>query len=315
MVTYYKNIDNQLCEVPETLSNCWINIYPPFDYEAIKGISDKLGIYIEYFTDALDIDEQSRYEEDDDVKFILINTPIRNEQIVHSTRASFVTIPISIVIKDDVIITTSLYKNPVIDSIINQNRKLSNPDITTFVLNLFDQNINFFLYYLKQINIKFNDFEKTIDKAASNSDFVKILHLQKSLIFFETSLRANNLMLVKMKRTNFLNTRQNEDNDDFFEEIIVENHQAIEMTEVYSRILDSSMQTISSIISNNVNMVMKRLTGITMVLIVPSIISGLWGMNVPLPLADNPFGFMILSFSALLVVLFISLFFIRKNWL
>jgi magnesium transporter len=168
---------------------------------------------------------------------------------------------------------------------------------------------------LKQINLKFNDFEKTIDKAASNSDFVKILHLQKSLIFFETSLRANNLMLVKMKRTNFLNTRQNEDNDDFFEEIIVENHQAIEMTEVYSRILDSSMQTISSIISNNVNMVMKRLTGITMVLIVPSIISGLWGMNVPLPLANNPFGFLILSFSALLVVVFISLFFIRKNWL
>jgi magnesium transporter len=234
---------------------------------------------------------------------------------VHSTRASFVTIPISIVIKDDVIITTSLYKNPVIDSIINQNKKLSNPDITTFVLNLFDQNINFYLYYLKQINIKFNDFEKTIDKAASNSDFVKILHLQKSLIFFETSLRANNLMLVKMKRTNFLNTRQNEDNDDFFEEIIVENHQAIEMTEVYSRILDSSMQTISSIISNNVNMVMKRLTGITMVLIVPSIISGLWGMNVPLPLANNPFGFIILSFSALLMVIFISLFFIRKNWL
>jgi magnesium transporter len=87
------------------------------------------------------------------------------------------------------------------------------------------------------------------------------------------------------------------------------------MTEVYSRILDSSMQTISSIISNNVNMVMKRLTGITMVLIVPSIISGLWGMNVPLPLANNPFGFLILSFSALLVVVFISLFFIRKNWL
>lgn len=316
MISYYNISENRLEPIDKMSSECWINIYPPFDYEAIKEISDKLGVYIEYFTDALDIDEQSRYEEDDETKFILLNTPLRNDKIVNTTRASFITIPISLVLKDNIIITTSLYKNPVIDSILNKaNRKTEFNNITTFVLNVFDQNSKFFHYYLKQINLKFNDFEKTIDTRANNRDFVSILHLQKSLIYFETNLRSNNLMLVKMKRTNFLNTKENEDYDDFFDEVIVENQQAIEMTEVYSRILDSSMQTISSIISNNVNLEMKRLTGATILLMVPSLIASLWGMNVPVPFGNNIHGFGLVSAACILIVATIATVFYRKNWI
>lgn len=316
MISYYKISNNKLEQTDDISSECWVNIYPPFDYEAIKEISEKLGVYIEFFTDALDIDEQSRYEEDDETKFILLNTPLRNDKIVNTTRASFITSPISIVLKDQIVITTSLFKNPVIDSILNKtNRKCDFGDITSFVLHVFDQNIKFFHYYLKQINLKFNDFEKTIDTRAKNKDLVSILHLQKSLIYFETNLRSNNLMLVKMKRTNFLNTKINEDYDDLFDEIIVENQQAIEMTEVYSRILDSSMQTISSIISNNVNMVMKRFTGATILLMVPSLISGLWGMNVLVPFSHNPYGFTIVSSACLIIVITIAILFYRKNWI
>ncbi len=293
----------------------WVNIYPPFDYNAINEISEKLGVYIEYFTDALDIDEQSRYDDDDDTKFILLNTPIRNDKIVNSTRASFITIPISIVIKDEIVITTSLYKNPVIDSVINKSsRKTQFETITSLVLNIFEQNTNFFHYYLKQINIRFNDFEKIID-SASNQDFVTILQLQKSLIYFETNLRSNNLMMVKMKRTNFLESRDHEELDDQFDEIIIENQQAIEMTEVYSRILDSSMQTITSIISNNVNSIVKRLTGATIILMIPSIISGLWGMNVPVPFGDNPFGFSMITALTFLMVIAIVFLFYKKKWI
>jgi magnesium transporter len=315
VITIYNTIDDKLAEVQEIKSGCWVNIYPPFDYNAINEISDKLGVYIEYFTDALDIDEQSRYEDDDDTKFILLNTPIRNDKIVNSTRASFITIPISIVIKDDIVITTSLYKNPVIDSIINKSiRKSQFNDITSLVLNIFDQNTNFFHYYLKQINLRFNDFEKIID-TASNQDFVTVLQLQKSLIYFETNLRSNNLMMVKMKRTNFLNTKVNEEYDDFFDEVIIENHQAIEMTEVYSRILDSSMHTISTIISNNVNVIVKRLTGATIILMIPSIISGLWGMNVPVPFMNNPFGFMSITIATMVLVIGIVFLFYKKRWI
>lgn len=293
----------------------WVNIYPPFDYNAINEISEKLGVYIEYFTDALDIDEQSRYDDDDDTKFILLNTPIRNDKIVNSTRASFITIPISIVIKDEIVITTSLYKNPVIDSVINKSsRKTQFETITSLVLNIFEQNTNFFHYYLKQINIRFNDFEKIID-SASNQDFVTILQLQKSLIYFETNLRSNNLMMVKMKRTNFLESRDHEELDDQFDEIVIENQQAIEMTEVYSRILDSSMQTISSIISNNVNSIVKRLTGATIILMIPSIISGLWGMNVPVPFGNNPFGFSMITALTFLMVIAIVFLFYKKKWI
>ena len=315
MITYYQNIDNKIQEVTELQENCWVNIYPPFDYEAIKTLSNKLDIYIDYFSDALDIDEQSRYEEDDDVKFILIKTPMRNDNLVSSTRASFVTIPISIVIKGDIIITTSLFKNPLIDSIINHKRKTVFEDLPNFILTIFEQNINYFHYYLRQINLKFNEFERKFENNPDNSDFLDILHLQNALIFFETNLRAYNLMLVKMKRTNFLNTRSSEELDDFFDEIIIENHQAIEMTEVYSRILESTMHTITSILSNNVNLIMKRLTGVTMVLMVPSLISGLWGMNVPVPFQNNAYGFYVLSILALAIVMIISLLFIKRKWL
>lgn len=315
MITIYQNIEGKLTEVTEITPGSWVNIYPPFDYNAINEISEKLGVYIEYFTDALDIDEQSRYEDDDDTKFILLNTPIRNEKLVNSKRASFITIPISIVIKDDIVITTSLHKNPVIDSVLNKSvRKSQFESITKLVLNIFDQNTNFFHYYLKQINIRFNDFEKIID-SASNQDFVSILQLQKSLIYFETNLRSNNLMMVKMKRTNFLETKENEEFDDQFDEIIIENQQAIEMTEVYSRILDSSMQTISSIISNNVNSIVKRLTGATIILMIPSIISGLWGMNVPVPFEGSWWGFPVITFFTITILLCIVYLFYRKRWI
>ncbi|MFY7861193.1 MAG: CorA family divalent cation transporter, partial [Chitinophagales bacterium] len=153
MITIYKNIQGKLTEVETMTAGSWVNIYPPFDYNAINEISEKLSVYIEYFTDALDIDEQSRYDDDDDTKFILLNTPIRNDKIVNSTRASFITIPISIVIKDEIVITTSLYKNPVIDSVINKSsRKTQFETMTSLVLNIFEQNTNFFHYYLKQIN-------------------------------------------------------------------------------------------------------------------------------------------------------------------
>jgi magnesium transporter len=316
MITNYQYIDNKLTEVTEMTSGCWVNIYPPFDYNAIKEIAEKLNVDIENFTDALDIDEQSRYEEDDDTKFILLNTPIRNEKLVNNTRASFITIPISIVIKDNIVITTSLYKNPVIDSIISKSsRKPLFQDIQSLVLNIFDRNTDFFHYYLKQINLRFNDFEKIIDTQATNKDFVTILQLQKSLIYFETNLRSNNLMMVKMKRTNFLDTREVEEYDDFFDEVIIENQQAIEMTEVYSRILDSSMQTISSIISNNVNSIVKRLTGATIILMIPSIISGLWGMNVPVPFGHSAYGFGIISIVTISLIGAIVYLFYKKRWI
>ena len=316
MITNYQFIDNKLTEVDEMTSGCWVNIYPPFDYNAIKEIAEKLNVDIENFTDALDIDEQSRYEEDDDTKFILLNTPIRNDKLVNNTRASFITIPISIVIKENIVITTSLYKNPVIDSIISKSsRKPLFKDIQSLVLNIFDRNTDFFHYYLKQINLRFNDFEKIIDTQATNKDFVTILQLQKSLIYFETNLRSNNLMMVKMKRTNFLETREVEEYDDFFDEVIIENQQAIEMTEVYSRILDSSMQTITSIISNNVNSIVKRLTGATIILMIPSIISGLWGMNVPVPFGQSVYGFAIISIVTISLISAIVYLFYKKRWI
>ncbi|MCU0328707.1 MAG: magnesium transporter CorA family protein [Chitinophagales bacterium] len=311
MIDIYNRED--FTKIDNFTENCWINIYPPFDHQAIQKLAEQYDIYIEYFTDAFDIYEQSRFEVDGGTKFILINSPIKNDNLIDN-KAGFITFPISIIIKDKVIITTSLLKNPVIESLFNRRKKSETYiDINELIIEIFEKNIAYYLFYLKQINLKYNEIEKKIDSNTKNKNFITLLHLKKSLIYFETNLRTNNLMLVKMKRTNFLKL---EDSilEERFDEILIENLQAIDMTEVYSRIMENSMTTISSMINNNVNLFMKRLTGVTVMLMVPSLISGLYGMNVPLPFHEDIRAFYFLLVLSFLISSIMGYIFFKNEW-
>jgi magnesium transporter len=307
MISIYKIINGQLTTIPELEPGCWVNIYPPTRHEVIKDLSEKLQIDIDFFTDALDIDEQSRYETDDENEFILLKTPIRNDHLIDS-KATFITVPTSIVRKNDIIITTSLYKNPVIDFFLNNSIKnLDIADHSQFILSIFEKNVYYYLYYLKQINIQINAFEKEMLHASRNKDFADLLNLQKSLIYFVTNLRANDLMMMKI--------RSDETKVEMMEEIMIDNSQAVEMSDVYTRILNSTMEAVSSIISNNVNTVMKRLTGITIILMIPNLIASFFGMNVLIPMANHDWSFVLICNASLLLSIFMTWWLVKNKWM
>ncbi len=313
MIRYYKKNGSQLIEINERETGCWINIYPPFDTSQIDKLSTDLGIFPDFFTDSLDTDEKSRYDFDDNVKLIVIKTPIINHAQTDDSSA-YITIPIGIILHPDCIITISRFQNPVLDSFINNSIKKITPEQQVdFVLLLFARCIFYFLQYLKEINVRRNQIEREVLTSNLNDELKQLLDIQKSLVYFVTSLRSNELLLLKIQRTHFLITEQNEELKDILDDVIIDTSQALEMANVYTTIMNSSAETYSSIISNNLNIVLKRLTSITIILMIPTLVASLWGMNVDVPLHDKPEAFFIILVTSFVVSLAIGFWFLRKR--
>ncbi len=320
MIRYYKKNSNQpYFELQRAEKGCWINIYPPFDNEEVRKVSEELDIPIEFFVDALDVDERSRYEQDDGVQFIVLNVPIKNQ--INTNEAQYQTIPLGIVENDDYILTITAAENPIIDSMLSPAMKsLDMNDHSRFVLFMLEKTVYFFLQYLKNINVQRMLYEKELRNSSRNEELFKMMDIQKSLVYFVTNLRDNELMFLRMQRTDFLNIRKREDCNDFFEDIIIDISQAQEMARIYTDILNATLDTFASIISNNLNTVMKRLTSITIILMVPTLVSSFFGMNVPLRVPFTTFEvnashgnafIIIIVFSAILTAcLFL---FFRRN--
>ena len=177
-----------------------------------------------------------------------------------------------------------------------------------------DKNVYYFLHFLKEINIKRNLFEKELYNSMQNAELSKLLNIQKSLVYFVTTLRSNELTMMKIQRTDFLKITDREEETDILQDIIVDNSQAMEMSNIYSNILNGTMDAFASIISNNLNFVLKRLTSVTIVLMVPTLVASFYGMNVSLPLEGHNYAFIFtLIMSILLSVLLIGVF-VRKKW-
>lgn len=301
-------------EQPET--DCWVNIYPPFSHENLEAISQQYNIPLDYLTDSLDIDERTRFEQEGDVKLIVINTPIINEEdLLIENSAQYITIPVGIVILKDMILTISPYNNPVVDCFINKRVKNFDPaNRGQFVVKLFDRNVFYFLHYLKQINNKRNLYEEELFNSSRNKELSQLMNLQKSLVYFVTDLRSNELTMMKIQRTDFLELKDKPDVSDFLEDVIVDNSQALEMSNIYTNILNGTMDAFASIISNNLNMVMKRLTSFTILLMVPNIFAGFYGMNVLLPLQDKTWAFSFIFLLSLFISGGAAYYFYRKKW-
>lgn len=317
MIRYYKkHINEALIELEKAEKGCWISIYPPFNNEEVRQVSEELDIPLDFFVDALDIDERSRYEQEDGIQFIVLNVPVKNANN-GSNEALYNTVPLGIAENEDYILTVTAFANPVIDALLMPNMKsLDTNDHSRFVLLMLERVVYYYLQYLKNINIQRTLYEKELYHSSRSEELFKMMNLQKSLVYFVTSLRDNELMFLRMQRTDFLNVRKREDCSDFFEDIIIDISQAQEMSRIYTDILNATLDTFASIISNNMNNVMKRLTSITIILMVPTLVSSFFGMNVPLnlPFLDIQIGdshnqafVLILVFSVLLttgVVLF-----------
>ncbi len=315
MIQIFHSKDGQLRELDGLEKDCWINIYPPYTRQELDNVSAQLDIPIDYVDDSLDFDERPRYEQEEDVQLIIINIPIPNDGMDDSD-ALYTTIPIGIIEVDNYVLTISKYKNPVIDYFLEgKSKSLDTTDHSLFVLLMFERTIINYLHFLKMLNYQRNVYEKELYNSSRNSELSKMLNIQKSLVYFVTTLRTNELLFMKIKRTDFIKIRDNEEQQDFLEDIIVDTGQALEMSNIYSNILNGTMDAFASIISNNLNIVMRRLTAVTIVLMVPTLVASFYGTNLTLPFADHNYAFgfiLILSVlcSALLVFVFRKL-----NWL
>lgn len=303
MLNCYIKEGNELIEIKNPKKGCWINIYPPFNLDNLKQLSDNLAIPLDFLTDSLDPDERSRFEEEDDVKLIVLNSPIRNKNIVEDD-ALYVTIPIGIIVTKDYVITISSYPTEVLESFTN--RRVANFDPSNkgnFIIDIFDKAVFFFMRYLKDLNKKRNQFEDRLQDSMKNEDLLKMSNIQNSLVYFNTAIRANELLVAKLKRVDFLELETERDRD-LLEDVMIDNSQALEMSMVYTNILNSTMDTFASMISNNLNNVMKRLTSITIILMVPTLVASFFGMNMPLPFEGRSGAFWgALILSAILAML------------
>lgn len=313
MVKYYAKKDGRLRELEKPELSCWVNILPPFSQEEVEEIAQQFEIPIDFLLDSLDIDERSRYEREEDIRFILINTPVLNEA-EEENDAIYITLPIGIVLTLDHVITITAQENPVLQLFLDGKIKNFDPsDDSLFVLQILEQNVYRFLTCLKKLNLKRNLIEKELYDSSRNKELKQLLSIEKSLVYFVNSLSANELLNLKMKRTDFLNIRDDEDKSDLFEDIIIDNGQALEMSNVYTNILNGTMDAYGSIISNNLNITIRRLTLITIILMVPTLIASFYGMNVPLPFEKASYALPLLMVVSIVFSLLVAWYFQRKR--
>ena len=290
MIQYFKIVDQQTIAIDKPIVGSWVNILPPLKQEEFSELSNTLNIPIDFLKDSLDIDERSRYETENDVKLIVIKTPTENNSFNESD-AFYITIPICIILTDGQIVTVNSFENEAIKKFLNsfQNR---HPDKKNMmVLKIFEKITTNFQEYLKEINHRRNALEQKLYDANRNEELLQLMRIQKSLVYFVTALRSNELLMMKMARTNFLNL--NEEEKDFLDDLVIETSQALETANTYTNILSSTLDAFASIISNNQNEVLKRLTTLTIFLSIPVLIASIYGMNVPLPFQHSPYAFWI----------------------
>jgi magnesium transporter len=309
MIQYFKNIDHQTIAVDKPAADTWVNVLPPLKQEEFNELSQSLEIPIDFLTDSLDIDERSRYEIDDNVKLVVIKTPTENNSFNESD-AFYITIPICIILTHNQIVTVNSFENEAIKKFLNtfQNRSMDKKNM--MVLKIFEKVTNNFQDYLKEINLRRNTLEQKLYIANRNEELLQLMRIQKSLVYFITALRSNELLMIKMARTNFL--QLNEDEKDLLDDLVVETSQALEMANTYTNILNSTLDAFASIISNNQNEVLKRLTTLTIFLSVPVLIASIYGMNVPIPYKDTPYAFWVPVIISLIIVVFVIVNYIKR---
>ncbi|HUU74521.1 MAG TPA: magnesium transporter CorA family protein [Methanoregulaceae archaeon] len=308
MISIYRTSDDGLQRQDSYESGCWIHVTNPGKQE-IEELVSWFNIPSDFLTDPLDVDERARVEREEGSTLILLRTPRRE---VIDADIPFTTLPLGIILTQNVLITVSVLDVDVIaEFFAGRIKNFTTVNRTRFVLLLFLRNALLFLSYLKDINRMSGNVEKELHKALKNEQLIKLLNLEKSLVYFITSLRSNTLMVEKFNSMGCI--EMDDDDRDIFEEVVIENKQAIEMANIYSSILSGMMDAFASVISNNLNVVMKLLTTVTIILMIPTLVASIYGMNVDLPFQDSPFAFVItMAITTILSAIGIGIFWTKK---
>ena len=310
MVQYFKNINQQTIQTDAPEQGSWVNVLPPLKQEEFSKLAQQLEIPLDFLTDSLDIDERTRFEEENNVRLIVIKTPTENNSF-NDSDAFYITIPICIILTESQIVTVNSFENHAIKKFLGSFRNRDTAKKNMMVLKVFEKVVQNFMDHLKEINQRRNVLEQKLYRSSRNEYLLQLMRIQKSLVYFVTAIRSNELLFMKLERTNFLNL--NEEEREFLEDLIVDNSQALEMANIYANILSSTLDAFASIIANNQNEVLKRLSVITIVLTFPVLVASLFGMNVPSGFENSPYAFYIVALISFGISVIIGWFFLRKK--
>ena len=280
----------------------WINMVNPSENE-ISMVCENININSEFIRYPLDYEEKARIDTEDDLTLVIIDVPI-TEKAKHEK--IYTTMPLGIIIvRDDYFITVSLNKVKILEDFeMGKVKGFCTYKKTRFILQVLYANSSSYLSNLKQINKETEIAEYVLQKSMKNKELIKLLNLEKGLVYITTSLKSNELVMEKILRGRVI--KLYDEDEDILEDAIIENKQAIEMSKIYSDILNGTMDAYASIISNNLNSVMKFLTSVTIVLSLPTMIASFWGMNVNLPFSNSPYGFVIVILFSIIIAIITS---------
>ena len=297
MLSIHKTIDGKMTKLDRVEDGCWVNLTYPSEDE-LNTVAATLNVEPTFLRAALDEEETSRIDTEEGQTLIIIDTPAveKDDAVVYST------LPMGIIVTDKHIITVCLKETSVVrdfqDGLIKGVRTQQR---TAFILNILLVVAKRYLQYLKQIDKIYNYMERQLYKSQRNKELIQLLDLEKSLVYFNTSLKANEVTLEKILRGRII-TLYEEDHD-LLEDVLIEVRQAIEMANIYSSIISGMMDAFASVISNNLNVIMKVLTSITILLTIPNIIFGFYGMNITGGLPIDQFWWVPLVIALVLIAI------------
>lgn len=298
MIKFYKTDANRIVEIPALENGCWVSLTAPSEAE-LRYVEETLQVDSGFARAALDEEETSRVESEDGQTLIVIDYPVQERIAVEGKRGhetvSYYTMPISMIITQNNVITVSLNENNITEDFTAGLVKGVNTQFKTqFVLLILLRTAGRYLQYLKQIDKLSAQVERELHKSSRNEELFQLLGLEKSLVYFSTSLKSTERVLERLLRKKFI--RLYDEDQDLLEDVMVEVKQAIEMGEIFTSILSNTMDAFASIISNNLNIVMKVLTVITIVMAVPTMVFSFYGMNIKeLPFDNNPLFSLLIS--------------------
>ncbi|HSD83277.1 MAG TPA: magnesium transporter CorA family protein [Anaerolineae bacterium] len=305
----YRTQEPQLQTLSTVTAGSWVNLIDPLPIE-ISRISEELGIPIDYLTYPLDIDERARTEKDEGVTLIILRVP-RYEG--GSADIPYVTLPLGIILTERAIVTISKVENDILNDFLQGRIKSwSTGKRNRFVLQILLSTAQRYLHHLNAIDKEIDQLEDRLQKTPRNREVLELLKYQKSLVYFTTALRSNELMMERLQRG--LLFKMYPDDEDLLDDVLIEIRQAIEMTGISNNILAQTVDAFGSIISNNLNVVVKLLTSMTIILTVPMLVASIYGMNVDLPFDELQHAFWIVMAIALGAAGIAVYIFWKRDW-
>ncbi len=309
MITYWQMIPNGLLPLNSYEKGSIVHVTDPTPSE-LGTLRTALKVPEDFLADILDVDERSRMEVEDDLLLMIYRIPYQNQ----SNGFPFTTIPLGIVLSKESLVIICHKNNEVLDDFFSRSGKgIIIETKIDLILHLFLRTTMFYHRYLKQINNQTAMIEQDLEKSTRNKELHRLLKMEKCLVYFTTSLRSNEMMMLKLKTSKWI--RDYEFSQDLLDEATIENRQAIEMAKIYSDIQSGMMDAFASVISNNLNIVMKQLTIITIILMIPTLVASFYGMNVPNKFEENQYAFWFILGGSAVIATIAALLIRRKKWM